>query len=103
MFQNPNSALETVDLSFSSIDNDTLVSLANSLVQNNKPKGLFLERDGYGEYVAISNWDALLNVLCNKSSISATFNSNHTFQKISEYNDIEESYESLLIYKHSCN
>ena len=78
VLQNPNSALEKIDLGYSSIGNDILVSFANSLVHNNKLKELFLDFSVEG--VPITEWDALTNVLCNKSSINATFSSNHTLQ-----------------------
>ena len=83
--ENPNSALEKIDLTYNSISNDALVSFANALSHNNKLKELFLDgdwgfEDDEEEDVPITNWDALTNVLCNKSSIDATFNSNHTLQ-----------------------
>jgi hypothetical protein len=45
VLHNPNSALEKIDLGFNSIDNDALVSFANSLVHSNKLKELFLDWD----------------------------------------------------------
>ena len=32
--------------------------------------------------MTITSWGALSNMLCNKSSINATFNSNHTFERL---------------------
>ena len=88
ILQNPHSALEKLDLGGNSIDDDVLVSFANSLIGNNKLKELFID-ELEEEEIAITNWDALLNVLCNKSSIDTTFNSNHTLQRVfdPEYKD----------------
>ena len=95
----PNSALAKLDLRFNSmIDNNVLVSFANSLAHNNKLKELFLDYDE-DDGVTITNWDALSNVLCNKSSINATFNSNHTLQRMFDPgfnpNNIYEDEEAL--------
>ena len=93
VLQNPNSVLETVNLGFNSIDDDTLVCFANSLINNSKLKELFLDNGQYGQYntTAITRWDALPNVLCNKSSIDATSNSNHTLQRIFQRWNVAES------------
>ena len=80
VLQNPNSALETVDLQCNSINDDALVSFANSLVHNSKVKELFLHQNR----ITLAGWGALSNVLCNRASITATFNSNHTLQRVLE-------------------
>ena len=66
-----------------------LNSFASSLVNNTKLKELILEGDDTPrEEVTITNWDALSFVLCNKSSINETFNSNHTLETVSsEWNE----------------
>ena len=78
ILQNPNSALEELDLARNQINNDVLDSFANSLMHNNKLKELFID----DRSVTSTGWDALSNVLCNKSSINATFNSNHTLGRV---------------------
>ena len=83
--QNPNSALEELDLGGNLINDDVLASFANSLTHNNKLKELFID----DRNITSTGWDALSNVLCNKSSIEETFNSNHTLQTVfdPEYTD----------------
>ena len=49
---------------------------------NSKLKELFIDEHWDEEDRTITDWDALTNVLCNKSSIDETFNSNHTLQCI---------------------
>ena len=70
------------------------IGLADSLRHNSKLKELFIESD-WEEGVPITNWDTLSNLLCNESSIDATFNSNHTLQCIVDP-DNEEADESQL-------
>ena len=93
IFQNPVSALETVNLVInSSIDDGVLGAFANALMRNSKLKELFLVFDE--EDITTRNWDALSNVLCKKLSIEETFNSNHTLEMIFDpYNNdgIDES------------
>lgn len=84
VLQNPNSALEKVDLTGNQINNDVLVSFANSLAGNKKLKELILDDE---EDTIITNWDVLSDMLCKKSSIMDTFNSNHTLHTIFSYNE----------------
>ena len=98
IFQNPNSALETVDLRGNAIDDDVMVSFASSLDNNSNLKELLYEG---GNRITTAGWDAFSNTLCNKSSINATYDSNHTLQKIFEYCDgesdsVEEESQSLI-------
>ena len=91
VLQNPNSALEKVDLGYNSIDDDALISFATSLVHNSKLKELILDEDSYEDInITIVGWAALSNVLCNKMSINATFNSNHTLQGIFDNKELDE-------------
>ena len=78
VLQNPNSALEKVNLRFNNINADILASFANSLTHNNKLKELFLDDN----VIEDAGWKSLSNTLCNKSNINATFNSNHTLQRV---------------------
>ena len=85
VLENPNSALEKLDLVGCIFDDDALVSFANTLTHNSNLKELLFDEDLDQEYdgeIAITNWGAFPNVLCNKSSILATFNSNHTLQRV---------------------
>ena len=67
IFQNPNSALETVDLRGNAIDDDVMVSFASSLDGNNNLKELL---DEGGNRITTAGWDAFSNILCNKSQAS---------------------------------
>ena len=86
VLQYPNSALEELDLGGNSINDDVLASFANSLTHNNKLKDLFLEsyqdEEDEEDIATITNWELLSNVLCNKSSINATWKSNHTLGRV---------------------
>ena len=98
--QDPHSALEKLDLGGNSINDGVLTSFANSLMGNNKLKELFVN-ELEEEEIAITNWDALLNVICNKSSISTTFNSNHTLQRVldpefKDESDLPSGLQALL-------
>eukprot|EP00579_Thalassiosira_antarctica_P013627 CAMPEP_0201938610 /NCGR_PEP_ID=MMETSP0903-20130614/41659_1 /ASSEMBLY_ACC=CAM_ASM_000552 /TAXON_ID=420261 /ORGANISM="Thalassiosira antarctica, Strain CCMP982" /LENGTH=652 /DNA_ID=CAMNT_0048479899 /DNA_START=124 /DNA_END=2079 /DNA_ORIENTATION=+ len=97
VLQNPNSALEKLDLQSNSINDGTMISTANSLVKNNKLKELLLD----GNYAISANgWAAFSRVLCNTSSIIATYHSNHILQKLCQEDmDIElpEDIRSLLV------
>eukprot|EP00579_Thalassiosira_antarctica_P030532 CAMPEP_0202030048 /NCGR_PEP_ID=MMETSP0905-20130828/64294_1 /ASSEMBLY_ACC=CAM_ASM_000554 /TAXON_ID=420261 /ORGANISM="Thalassiosira antarctica, Strain CCMP982" /LENGTH=476 /DNA_ID=CAMNT_0048593833 /DNA_START=1937 /DNA_END=3367 /DNA_ORIENTATION=+ len=82
VLQNPGSALEKLDLSGNSINDGTVITLATSLSNNRKLKELILESQ---HAITINGWAAFSRVLCNTSSIMGTFHSNHTLQKLDEY------------------
>ena len=84
VLQNPNSELEKLDLSCNVIGNDVLISFANSLAGNNKLKELFLDYFEGPTSITNAGWEAFCRVLCNKSSIDSTFNSNHTLERITD-------------------
>jgi Ran GTPase-activating protein (RanGAP) involved in mRNA processing and transport len=92
ILQNSSSSLQKIDLRQNIIDDDTLSSLAHSLMRNTKLKELLL--DEHLGSITITGWDAISNVLCDKSSIDATFNSNHTLQYVVKHNYRSE--ESIL-------
>lgn len=80
LFRSPGSALEKIDLSGIAIDDETVVALADSLSDNDKLKTLLIgnAHTSMGED-AIS---ALSRLACDRSSIMATYRSNHTLQKV---------------------
>ena len=80
VLQSPHSALEKLDLRINAINDETVVSLANSLVNNSKLKELLIECSNN----TASGWAAFPRVLCNASSIMDTYDSNHTLQRLSE-------------------
>ena len=93
VLQNHNSALEKVDIGYSSINDDALVSFEDSLMHNNKLKELILDST---EHINFIRLEAFSNILCKQSSIDATFNSNHTLQKVFEYSVVESNLPSDL-------
>ncbi|KAL7552931.1 hypothetical protein ACHAWF_017531 [Thalassiosira exigua] len=111
---NRNSTLERLDLTGNGFyefneKNEALISLAASLENNTSLKGLLLEDDyedvdfGY-EYedeedmppVTPQAWNALSLVLCNTSSIMATFSSNHVLQVLELAGCVPREVASLL-------
>lgn len=78
--RNPNSALISVNLRGNLLDDVALSSFAYSLAHNNVLKELYLDRNEGN--TTNRGWDAFSNALCNKTSINATFNSNHTLRRI---------------------
>jgi len=85
-FQSPNFALETLGLSDNNIDDDTLIGFTNALTQNTTLKMLNLYKESFsdseddtddGIFITGRGWAAIKTLLCNKSSIMDTYNSNH--------------------------
>jgi hypothetical protein len=69
-----NNNLEELILSVNDITDEAALILANALTSNNKLKVL----DLYGNNITAEGWSGFLKVLCDTSSINATFHSNHT-------------------------
>lgn len=84
VLRNPNSAMEKIDLRFNNINDDVINSFARSLVGNNKMKELYLSPIPIEDesISLVNNWKPLSDVLCNEASIDATFDSNHTLERI---------------------
>jgi hypothetical protein len=91
ILRNPNSALDILDLNGgyihgdgNHINNDTMVAFADALASNLKLKELILclNPDRANYRVTPNGYGALINSLCNKTSIISTYHSNHTLQKI---------------------
>ena len=78
VLENPTSKLESLNLCYSPINSMALSSFAHALAHNNTLVELLI----YNSHDWNSNWREFPEVLCNKSSIMATFNSNHTLQKV---------------------
>ena len=77
----PGSSLEELYLSSgNNINDETVIGFANVLVNNTSTKTLTL---GYsGSPITLMGWEAITNVLCNKSSIGNIYRSNHTLQNV---------------------
>ena len=80
-------SLETLDLDENNINDDTLIDFTRALEHNKTLKSLFLYQNPDDDWPRITErgWEALSNLLCNKSSIMSTYNSNHTLQDPGDY------------------
>ena len=87
--QSPNFALKSLDLDGNNINDDTIISFSRALVHNKTLKWLSL----YDNVIALTErgWSAFSTLLCNKSSIMDTYNSNHILQDLG----CERSYSSI--------
>jgi hypothetical protein len=84
IFRNGNSALESVFMCSNSITDNNMVLFADALAANNhrlKVLGLELYVNLNPDRHHITSFS---HILCNKSSILSTFNSNHTLENISD-------------------
>jgi len=101
--QSPNCrALETLDLDNCKINDDTLIAYMRTLAQNNTLKRLTLYEctdDDDNHLITERGWEALSSLLCNKSSIMDTYNSNHTLCDVCDdfvEEDLSDDLVSLL-------
>ena len=106
--QSPNFALEKLYLGSNNINDDTVVALTSALIHNETLKELDLEGCEYDsdndeqeveESITEIGWEALSTLLCNKTSILDTYNSNHTLEYVGEIHptDYLVSYLALNI------
>ena len=94
------SALKKIYLHGNAINDDVIIAFAHELSQNPDSKLKHLDISKLdSDYFSISNvsWDALLNLLCNTSSIDATWSSNHTLCNLGDFSigetDNDSEYE----------
>ena len=85
----PKFVLETLDLTDSNLNDDTVVALTSALANNhnNTLKRLdldYITDEDDNDLITDRGWEAFSTLLCNKASIMDTYNSNHTLQYISE-------------------
>jgi len=87
-FQRPDFALEELSLGENNVDDDTLIPMTIALVNNKTLQRLNLEEsfdEDTGEYFTLiteRGWEALSSLLCNKTSIMDTYNSNHSLNYV---------------------
>jgi hypothetical protein len=89
VLRNPNSALETLDLFDSYIEDRAVLSFAEALAGNNILRELILDS-------SIINIPAFTRILCNNSSIMSTYQSNHTLERLSN-EDVEGDQADVLV------
>ena len=80
LLRDPNYNLEYLDLSNNQIGNNGAIALANSLANNTKLKILRLHQNTFNNQSNVS--DTYIQLLCDTSSISATYSSNHTLRTL---------------------
>ena len=89
--RSPNVATE-VYLKENKINDDTVIAFTRALEHNNTLKWLCLHEctDEDGNYsITERGWEAVSNLLCNKTCIMDTYNSNHTLF-VDSYDDYDE-------------
>ena len=84
VLRNPTSALEFIEASHKSINDEVAHSFADALSENKTLEELYLGicPPGYDCKITPDGHVAMTNILCNTSSILSTFNSNHTLVAI---------------------
>jgi len=107
LLQSPNCTLERLDASESKLNDDTVVAFTNALSHNKTLKQLDLYDcfdDDEVESINERGWEAVSSLLCNKTSIMDTYNSNHTLQDLGcdpSYSSLDEGLElpdDLILY-----
>ncbi|EJK51647.1 hypothetical protein THAOC_29163 [Thalassiosira oceanica] len=88
---NPECRLEYLYLSQCNIGDEGAATLADSLRNNQRLTRMSLR----GNNITARGWNAFSSILCDTSSINATYNSNHTLQDLGDYR-IPEDVKLLL-------
>ena len=81
LLRSPTCMLKKLDLFENSIDDETLATFANALVHNRSLSALLLGLGG-NEAITERGWAPFENVICDTSSIDATYSSNHTLRQL---------------------
>ena len=96
LLQNPNSGLEEISIAQSQADDtdhNVMIDYSHALSNNNKLRELIL---CWGIVVTESGWDALADLLCNKSSIDGILDSNHTLEAVRGPDQVDDRVVSYL-------
>ena len=88
--QSQSCCLEELSLGRMSIGDDTAELFARALVGNEKLRILHLIGEEEDESITAAGWSALSKVLCDPSSVNATYSSNHTIEELWEQPDPED-------------
>ena len=79
LLQSPISLIKEINIYNNNINDEVLIAFATALADNTKLQTLWLKADGA---ITLRGWDALSQLLCNKSSIDSIYSSNHTLRNI---------------------
>ena len=93
LLEDPNSNICSLDLRENNIGNMGATAIANGLVNNTKLQSLYLKFDE-GDNPMNNAQEAFFHVLCNTSSISSIYSSNHTLNLLEL--DIDVRLSNLL-------
>jgi hypothetical protein len=78
VLRNPESALEIIDLSKNSINDDVMQSFSDALANNTKLKEFNVRMTS----ISSDGFAAFTHLLCNNTSILTTYQSNHTLEEV---------------------
>jgi len=81
LVKDPECGLTKLNLRNNCIDDAGATAMANALPNNEKLETIHLDRN----FVSVSGWSAFSRVLCDPSSVNATYRSNHTLRSIVSY------------------
>ena len=100
--RSPNFALEELHLNDNRLNDDTVIAFTSALAHNKTLKRLNLkgctndedddsdDEEDVNELITERGWEAMSTLLCNKSSILDTLNSNHTLCSVSNEYDVDD-------------
>ena len=88
--QSPNFSLRELDLNSNNINDDTVVAFTRHLSSNKTLEWLTLEYcyEDDDDFITKRGWEAVSNLICNKTSITDTYNSNHTLHALGDLDDM---------------
>ena len=99
LLQHPNSSLKDLTISTDdetpNINDEVAMSYANALVNNKSITTLDFGGEDNNTLTAVG-WDALANVLCNKTSIESIYSSNHTLYEVGYWSSDSSNPTNLL-------
>jgi len=100
--RSPSFKLRELYLDCTKVNDDTLIDFSNALAHNNTLKRLSVEYchdEGGNDFITERGWEAVSNILCNKTSIMETYNSNHTLHRLGDkdYYDVAEFPDDLVL------
>jgi len=85
LLQDPKCNLVNLDLHNNMIDDSGTKIMADALNNNKKVEAILLDEN----YISTGGWNAFSNIVCNQSSISKTYRSNHTLSMITSFGAVK--------------
>jgi len=97
--QTPRCKLKKLNISCNKVGDDGIRLIANSIQNNYILKNLYVEGNEKQTQDQEISLEPFVDVLCNRSSINATFDSNHTLQNLTEYCSFPSSKNLKMLLK----